>query len=429
MVKNFVVLGSQWGDEGKGKIIDFLSSQFDCIVRFQGGHNAGHTLVIDNKITKLSLIPSGILQNNTINLITNGVVISLSTLVNEITQILNQGINIDNRLQISESSPILLPIHSIIDKAREEYLGSDSIGTTRKGIGPVYEDKVARRSLRIGDLKYPEYCFRKLKILIDYHNTILKYYFKVPTVNFSIVLDYIKKYQSYILPFVKNTSLTLQKMQKQKKNILLEGAQGTSLDLDHGSYPYVTSSNTTIGASITGTGISPFSINKAIGVIKCYTTRVGRGPFPTEIKESKIKNHIIKRGNEFGTVTGRKRRCGWLDCVPIRHAILINGFHSLCITKLDILNGIKELKICFAYQTHKGEILQFPPSQIEDYKKCNPLYIKIKGWKENISGITQFSKLPVNVKKFLFIIERELDIKIEMISTGAERNEIINLMM
>lgn len=425
MTNNVVVLGAQWGDEGKGKIVDMLADQADAVVRFQGGHNAGHTLVIGDKTIKLSLIPSGILHDNTRNFIGNGVVVSPDALLKEIKGLEAQGIPVKERLQISEACPLILPVHIALDQARETARGDKAIGTTGRGIGPAYEDKVARRCVRIGDLRHPERLIEKLSELMKYHNFVLQSYFQEEPVSVEGTISQLLEYAEVLVPMMTDVTTELHQLREQGKRIIFEGAQGTLLDIDHGTYPYVTSSNTTAGAVAAGSGFGPCYLDKVIGVVKAYTTRVGSGPFPTELSDA-VGQHLGEKGHEFGTVTGRQRRCGWLDCVALRRSVQINSLNSLCITKLDVLDGLEELKICVAYHV-EGQRLTLPPYQAEDYAKCEPEYITLPGWSDSTFGMTEFSHLPANAQTYLAEIKKQLGVDIELVSTGPDRIETIEV--
>src|SRR5687767_10759023 len=373
MSKSVVVLGTQWGDEGKGKIVDVLTDRATVVVRFQGGHNAGHTLVINGEKTVLHLIPSGILRANVECLIGNGVVISPQALLEEIGMLEKKGVPARERLRISEACPLILPYHMAIDLARERARGKSAIGTTGRGIGPAYEDKVARRALRIGDLLHRERFAAKLGEVLDYHNFTLKHYFKTDTFDFQKLLDESMQFAEQIIPMIDDISARLHRYRTQGKNILFEGAQGTLLDIDHGTYPFVTSSNTTAGGAATGSGAGPLHLDYILGITKAYTTRVGAGPFPTELFDE-MGEHLARRGHEFGSTTGRPRRCGWFDAVALRRSLQINSVSGLCVTKLDVLDGLETLRLCVGYKAG-GVQLDLPPMGAEAFADCEPVYI------------------------------------------------------
>ena len=422
-MKNVVVIGSQWGDEGKGKIVDWLSSEADVVIRFQGGHNAGHTLVIDGITYKLRLLPSGIVRKNKISIIGNGVVIDPWALIDEIKEIKLKGVDIDhNNLIISESANLILPFHKEMDEIREDAAGKAKIGTTRRGIGPAYEDKVGRRSIRVMDLLSEKNLDNRLKTVLMHHNAIRKGLGK------SIYQkDKLKKDLMKIAPEILNYSQPVWKkideFKKNGKKILFEGAQGILLDVDHGTYPFVTSSNTVASAAATGTGCGPNSINYVLGITKAYTTRVGEGPFPTELKDS-IGKHLGTKGKEFGTVTSRKRRCGWFDGVLVRQTIKISGIDGIALTKLDVLDELDEIKMCIAYEL-KGEKIDYLPAAVDDQIDVKPIFKTFKGWKSSTKGIKKFSDLPSKAKIYISELEKFIQSKISSISTSPERNDTI----
>ncbi|WWP02781.1 MAG: adenylosuccinate synthase [Candidatus Dasytiphilus stammeri] len=427
MAMNIVILGGQWGDEGKGKIVDLITKQAKYVVRFQGGHNAGHTLVINNKKIILHLIPSGILQNHVINIIGNGVVFSPESFFSEMKYLEMNGIPVRNRLLISLRCPLLLPYHIAIDLAREKTLGLKAIGTTGRGIGPAYEDKVARRGLFISDLLNLDRCSVKLAEIMDYHNFQLVHYYKEKALDYQKILDTIIATAEIITSMSTDVSLLLNDAQNNKENIIFEGAQGMLLDIDHGTYPYVTSSSTTIGGVFTGSGIGIKFFNKIIGVVKAYTTRVGYGPFPTELNND-IGQHIALKGKEVGATTGRNRRIGWFDTVAVRRAILINSFSSLCLTKLDVLDGLEEVKICVAYLMSNGKKVTIAGSfTMEDWQNLRPIYEIMPGWKESTFGITKKIELTEAAYKYITRIETLTGISIDIISTGPDRDNTIIL--
>ncbi len=425
MSKSIVVLGTQWGDEGKGKIVDLLTERAAAVVRFQGGHNAGHTLVINGEKTILHLIPSGILHPKVECLIGNGVVISPHALLEEIKMLEQKAVPATERLRISEACPLILPYHVAIDHAREQARGKAAIGTTGRGIGPAYEDKVARRGLRVGDLLYRERFAAKLGEVLDYHNFSLKHYFKRETFDFQQLLDESMCFAETIQPLIDDIPARLDQLRKSGKNILFEGAQGTLLDVDHGTYPFVTSSNTTAGGAACGSGAGPLHFDHVLGITKAYTTRVGAGPFPTELFDE-MGEHLARRGHEFGATTGRPRRCGWFDAVALRRAIQINSVSGLCVTKLDVLDGLESLRICVGYKVNNHE-LQLPPVGAEAYETCEPVYIDMPGWQSSTVGISDYEQLPENAKSYLSKIEEVVGTPIDIISTSPERDDNILL--
>lgn len=423
MIKNVVVLGSQWGDEGKGKVVDLLTRDVSAVVRFQGGHNAGHTLVINGETTKLRLIPSGILHENVRCFIGNGVVLSLAALKEEVGELEARGVDVMSRLNISRACPLILPYHIALDQAREAAKGKAAIGTTGRGIGPAYEDKVARRSIRFVDL-FDEHTFaEKLKENMHFHNFVLENYYQVAPLDYETVLEESLALAEKFRPLVCDVTTELHKLRSENKAILFEGAQGTFLDIDHGTYPFVTSSNTTAGAASTGTGFGPCYIDYVLGIVKAYTTRVGGGPFPTEL-EDEVGKHLGKKGHEFGTVTGRSRRCGWFDAVMVRRAIELNSITGLGIMKLDVLDGLEEIKLCVAYR-YEGETLLAPPGDAEMLSRCEPVYETMPGWQEPTQGLTQYADLPVNAKAYLDRLSELLETRIDIVSTGPGREETI----
>jgi len=425
MGKNVVIVGTQWGDEGKGKIVDLLTDQAEVVVRFQGGHNAGHTLVIGGEKTVLHLIPSGILRENVQCFVGNGVVVSPQALVEEIKMLESNGIPVQKRLKISEACQLILPYHVALDHAREIARGKAAIGTTGRGIGPAYEDKVARRGLRAGDLLHRERFAAKLGEVIDYHNFALQHYYKAETIDFQKVLDETLELAELIKPLIADVADLLHQSHAQGQKILYEGAQGTLLDIDHGTYPYVTSSNTTAGNAATGSGVGPIHLDYVLGITKAYTTRVGSGPFPTELDDSQGK-HLAERGHEFGATTGRARRCGWFDAVTLRRAMQLNSVSGICVTKLDVLDGLDSISICVGYQYLDG-IQRTPPTGIEAFSECEPVYVEMPGWKESTIGVKSYDELPDNAKAYLKRIEQELETPIDIISTGPDRSETIIL--
>lgn len=425
MGKSIIILGSQWGDEGKGKVVDLLMDQASVVARFQGGHNAGHTLVIDGEKTILRLIPSGILHSHVQCLIGNGVVLSPVALLQEMSELLKKGINVTERLRISEACTLILPYHVAIDQAREKAKGKAAIGTTGRGIGPAYEDKVARRALRFGDL-FDEKRFRaKLAETLDYHNFILQHYHQHVPVDFNQVCDSTLALVPQLKPMRADVAALLAEHRLKGSNILFEGAQGTMLDVDHGTYPYVTSSNTVAGAASSGSGFGPLYFDYILGIMKAYTTRVGAGPFPTELQDE-IGQRLAKRGNEFGSVTGRPRRCGWLDLVVLRRSIQLNSFSGLCVTKLDVLDGLETLKICTKYRLHGQDIVDMPIDTAL-LSECEPVYEELPGWNESTVGAKSFAQLPKNAQNYLKRVEKVAGIPIDIISTGPDRKETIVL--
>tara|TARA_B110000263_G_scaffold22367_1_gene17448 strand:- start:1101 stop:2393 length:1293 start_codon:yes stop_codon:yes gene_type:complete len=423
MSKNVVIIGTQWGDEGKGKIVDLLTEDVAAVARFQGGHNAGHTLVIGGKKTVLHLIPSGILHDGVNCLIGNGVVISLSALMLEASKLIENGIPVYDRLKISPGCPIILPSHEALDAAKEKKLGGSAIGTTGRGIGPVYEDKVARRALRISDLLDTEKLSSKLSAILDYHNFLLKNYYGVDELIYDEIYNDLLVQRETVLPLIDDISRTIEDLQIQEKNILFEGAQGVFLDIDHGTYPYVTSSNTVAAAASIGTGLGPKDLTHILGIVKAYTTRVGSGPFPTELFD-KSGEHLGKVGVEFGATTGRPRRCGWFDAIALKRSIRNSGITSLCVTKLDVLDGLSTIKICIGYELDGKRIDDFP-LDISLLDKCIPIYQDFSGWQDSTIGITEYSDLPENARYYLEWIESKLNTPIDIVSTGPDREQTI----
>ena len=423
MTKSIVVLGTQWGDEGKGKIVDLLSRDVDAVVRFQGGHNAGHTLVIDDQKTVLHLIPSGILNEGAQCLIGNGVVVSLEALKTETEGLEAKGVDVRSRLGISPACPVIMPYHELLDHAREKARGVNAIGTTGRGIGPAYEDKVSRRGIRISDLYNPGLLSEKLEEAMDYHNFVLDQYFGMQRMSFDRVLDDALQLGACFSELVKDVSGELHRLRTEGKRILYEGAQGSLLDIDHGTYPYVTSSNTTIGAVCTGAGVGPSAIDYVLGITKAYTTRVGSGPFPTELFDE-VGAGLAERGAEFGATTGRPRRCGWLDAVALRRAAHTNGVTGFCVTKLDVLDGVETIKVGIAYRLN-GELLDIPPQNAEAWDDLEVEYESFPGWQESTRGITRFEDLPANAKTYLAAMEALCGAPVHMVSTGPDRKENI----
>ena len=425
MGKHIVILGSQWGDEGKGKIVDKLMSQASVVVRFQGGHNAGHTLIINGQKTILRLIPSGILHPHVQCLIGNGVVLSPTALLQEMGELEQGGIHVAERLRISESCTLILPYHVALDQAREKSKGAMAIGTTGRGIGPAYEDKVARRAIRFGDLFDEKKFSAKLAEVLDYHNFVLKNYYHQEPVDYTQLREEILALAPKLQPMKADVVALLADYRAQDKSIIFEGAQGTLLDIDHGTYPYVTSSNTVAGAASIGSGVGPLYLDYVLGVMKAYTTRVGSGPFPTELHDD-IGKKLAERGKEFGSVTGRPRRCGWLDMVILRRSMQLNSFSGLCIMKIDVLDGLEILRICTGYSLD-GRLITVLPADASQLARCEPIYEELPGWTESTAGITVFSELPINAQNYLLRIEALAGIPIDIVSTGPDRNETIVL--
>ena len=426
MAKNVVVLGTQWGDEGKGKIVDLLTDSAKYAVRYQGGHNAGHTLVIDGKKTVLHLIPSGILRDNLTSIIGNGVVLSPAALLEEMNMLEDRGVPVKDRLRISEACPLILPYHIALDQAREIARGNKAIGTTGRGIGPAYEDKVARRALRVSDLFDAKKFAVKLKEVMEYNNFMLTNYYKVDAVDYQTVLDDALAVAPLLKSMVVDVTELLDTARKAGENIMFEGAQGTLLDIDHGTYPYVTSSNTTAGGVATGTGFGPCHLDYVLGIIKAYTTRVGAGPFPTE-QFNDIGQHLATKGHEVGATTGRGRRCGWLDAVAMRRAIQMNSITGLCLTKLDVLDGIEELQICIGYKKEDGSVSNIAPMSADDFEKVVPVYETMPGWTDVTVGCTERDQLPQAALNYIARIEELLEVPVDIISTGPDRVETIVL--
>ena len=422
---NVVVIGSQWGDEGKGKIVDWLSEKADVIVRFQGGHNAGHTLVVNNVTYKLKLLPSGIVRKNKISIIGNGVVIDPWALLDEIKQVEKQGIKITNKnLYIAENATLILPLHKELDGIREDTKNTDKIGTTRRGIGPAYEDKVGRRAIRVMDLANKKNLSKRIDMMLFHHNSIRKSLGK-NKINKKKLINDLKKISAKILRYSKPVWKKLEEFKKKKKIILFEGAQGMLLDVDHGTYPFVTSSNTVAGAASAGTGCGPNTINYILGIVKAYTTRVGEGPFPTELK-NEVGDKIGRRGKEFGTVTNRKRRCGWFDAVLVKQSCIISGINGIALTKIDVLDEFKNLYICVAYRLN-GKKIDYFPSALHDQIKAKPIYKRFDGWLKNTKGIKKWKDLPNNAKKYINFIKNYCSVKMSSISTSPTREDTILL--
>jgi adenylosuccinate synthase len=426
VARNVVVIGTQWGDEGKGKIVDWLTDHAQGVVRFQGGHNAGHTLVIGAKKTVLHLIPSGILRANVDCYIGNGVVVSPQALIEEMDELAAAGVQgVEARLCVSEACPLILPYHAALDAAREAARGAQKIGTTGRGIGPAYEDKVARRAIRLQDLFKPVRLAEKLRGLLDYHNFVLVQYHHQSPVDFQKTLDGALALAPRIAPLVADVPRALYHANRAGKNLLFEGAQGSLLDIDHGTYPYVTSSNCVAGAAAAGAGIGPMHLHYVLGITKAYTTRVGSGPFPTELSDE-VGEQLRQRGQEFGATTGRPRRTGWFDAAALKRSIQLNGLSGLCITKLDVLDGVEEVKICVGYRI-EGQVSEILPVGAEELERCEPVYEDLAGWKESTVGIKSYDKLPKAARDYLARIEKLAGVPIDLISTGPERDETIVL--
>ena len=432
MGKNVVVLGTQWGDEGKGKIVDLLTDQASAVVRYQGGHNAGHTLVVAGEKTVLHLIPSGILRENVLCLIGNGVVLAPDALITEMNKLESKGVPVRQRLRISPNCPLILPYHVALDQAREKKRGNAKIGTTGRGIGPAYEDKVARRGLRLADLIRGGDFAARLKDIMEYHNFHLTNYYGVEAVSYEQVLEQALAWGEQLKPLITDVTAILHDYRKQGKALMFEGAQGSLLDIDHGTYPFVTSSNTTAGGVSTGTGVGPLYLNYVLGITKAYTTRVGSGPFPTELVYdaandvgSDIGKHLGTVGHEFGATTGRQRRCGWFDAVALRRAVEINSVSGLCLTKLDVLDGLDEVKICTSY--HNTDNGCQGSSDAVAFENVQPEYETLPGWTESTVGATTVEQLPANAQAYIKRIEELVGCPVDIISTGPDRAETIVL--
>jgi adenylosuccinate synthase len=424
-VANVTVVGAQWGDEGKGRVVDWLSSQADVVVRFQGGHNAGHTLVIDGRKTILSLIPSGILRDGVRCFIGNGVVLSLPALFEESKMLIDQGVPVFERLRISPACPLILPSHVALDRARESARGVNAIGTTGRGIGPAYEDKVARRAVRVADLFQRDRFAAKLGEVLDFHNFVLQRYFAQPPVDFQRTLDEQLEYAERLRPLLVDVTEALARLRAEGANVMFEGAQGAMLDVDVGTYPFVTSSNTTAGGAATGTGVGPCMFDYVLGIVKAYTTRVGAGPFPTELFDESGE-HLSRVGHEFGSVTGRRRRCGWFDAIALRRSIVHSSVSGLCMTKLDVLDGLDTIRVCVGYRV-RGETTSETPLFADAYNEIEPVYEELPGWKQSTVGITAHAALPDNARRYLARIEALVGVPLDLISTGPDRDETIVL--
>jgi len=429
MAKNVVVVGTQWGDEGKGKIVDWLTDHAQGVVRFQGGHNAGHTLVINGKKTILHLVPSGILRAGVTCYIGNGVVIAPDALIKELDELNAAGVEAEARVKISEACPLIMPYHQALDLAREAAKGAKKIGTTGRGIGPAYEDKVARRGLRLQDLLRPKRFAEKLAELLDYHNFVLKNYLGAEPVDFQKTLDGVLAMAPRLTKMIADVPRALYDAHKAGANLLFEGAQGTLLDIDHGTFPYVTSSNCVAGAAAAGAGIGPGMLHYVLGITKAYTTRVGGGPFPTELydaaeKQDPIGKHMAEKGREFGATTGRARRCGWFDAAAMKRSIQINGVSGLCVMKLDVLDGIEEMKLCVGYQLD-GQFTDILPVGADDLERCTPVYETLPGWQQSTVGVRSFEALPAAAQAYIKRMAEVCGVPVDMISTGPERDETI----
>jgi adenylosuccinate synthase len=425
MAKNVVVLGTQWGDEGKGKIVDLLTENVAAVVRFQGGHNAGHTLVIGGEKTVLHLIPSGVLREGVLCLIGNGVVLSPEALLKEMDALESRGVPVRERLRISPACALILPYHSALDLAREQDRGDRKIGTTGRGIGPAYEDKVARRGLRLGDLRDPARFEARLREVMEYHNFVLTQYYHQEAIDVARTLEDALRMGETLKPMMADVPAMLHQYRMEGKRILFEGAQGALLDIDHGTYPYVTSSNTTTGGTATGSGFGPLYLDYVLGITKAYTTRVGSGPFPTELFDE-VGARIAQRGHEFGSTTGRPRRCGWFDAVSLREVVRINSVSGLCITKLDVLDGLETINMCIGYEDSSGQIVG-TPRDAADFESLVPVYETVSGWSESTLGVQHWEQLPPNARRYIERIAELVGVGIDIVSTGPDRNETILL--
>ena len=425
MAKNVVVLGTQWGDEGKGNIVDLLTENVAAVVRFQGGHNAGHTLVIGGEKTVLQLIPSGVLREGVLCLIGNGVVLSPEALLKEMGALESRGVPVRERLRISPACALILPYHSALDLAREQARGDRKIGTTGRGIGPAYEDKVARRGLRLGDLRDPARFEARLREVMEYHNFVLTQYYHQEAIDVAKTLEDALRMGETLKPMMADIPAMLHQYRMEGKRILFEGAQGALLDIDHGTYPYVTSSNTTTGGTATGSGFGPLYLDYVLGITKAYTTRVGSGPFPTELFDE-VGARIAQRGHEFGSTTGRPRRCGWFDAVSLREVVRINSVSGLCITKLDVLDGLETINMCIGYEDSSGQIVG-TPRDAADFESLVPVYETVNGWSESTLGVQHWEQLPLNARRYIERIAELVGVGIDIVSTGPDRNETIIL--
>lgn len=423
---NVAVIGAQWGDEGKGKIVDWLSERAEVVVRFQGGHNAGHTLVIGNQTYKLALLPSGVVRKGKLSIIGNGVVVDPWHFLEEVKKVTSQGVSVTpETLKIANHAVLILPLHRDLDGWREDVPGTIKIGTTRRGIGPAYEDKVARRSIRVADLMYPSELPEKVRAAVDYHNFVLTHWLKADAVDFAQVLDDALAFAEYLRPMIDDVSTLLYDARRNGDNILFEGAQGALLDIDHGTYPYVTSSNTTVGGALAGTGVGACDIDYVLGICKAYATRVGGGPFPTELNDD-MGETLRKRGNEFGASTGRPRRCGWIDLVALKRATQINAINGLAITKLDVLDGLPSIKVCIAYE-YRGKRRELAPLDADGWAECKPVYLEFPGWEEPTSGVRDWNKLPAAARAYLRAVEELSGCHLALVATGADRDDTIVL--
>lgn len=425
MGKNVVIIGTQWGDEGKGKLVDLLTERADGVVRFQGGHNAGHTLVIGGQKTVLHLIPSGILREGVKCFIGNGVVLSPQAFIEEILFLERAGIPVRDRLVVSEACALILPSHVAIDLAREKARGAKAIGTTGRGIGPAYEDKASRRGLRAGDFLYPETFAERLRDLLDFHNFVLTGYFGQEALDYQKVLDELLELGEQIKPMLGDVAGMLHAGRDQGQNLLFEGAQGAMLDIDHGTYPYVTSSSTTAGGAAAGSGMGLLEFDYVLGITKAYATRVGNGPFPTELFDERGK-HLSSRGAEFGATTGRARRCGWFDAVLMKRSAKLNSISGICLTKLDVLDGLEQIGICTGYR-YQGQVIDTVPIGAESYAQCEPVIEEMPGWQESTAGITAYEDLPVNARAYIERLQNLMGVPVDILSTGPDRNETIIL--
>lgn len=421
MARSIVVLGTQWGDEGKGKIVDLLTEQASHVVRFQGGHNAGHTLVIDGETTVLHLIPSGILHEGVVCMIGNGVVLAADALLKEMDELLARGIPVDQRLRISAACPLIMPYHVALDQAREKAAGGDAIGTTGRGIGPAYEDKAARRSIRVHDLFDLDQCRKKLETILKFHNFVLTEYFSVPALDIDDIMQELEQVTARLKPLIADVPGVIHEQLAGGSKVLFEGAQGSLLDVDHGTYPFVTSSNTVAGAACSGSGCGVDSVDYVLGITKAYTTRVGAGPFPTELFDE-VGETLGKQGHEFGATTGRPRRCGWFDAVATRRVALLNGVTGLCLTKLDVMDGLEEVKICVGYKLD-GQSLEVPPIGAADIARVEPVYESMPGWSEKTAGATNIEDLPGAARAYVKRLEELVKTPVHIISTGPERTQ------
>lgn len=431
--RNIVVVGTQWGDEGKGKIVDLLTDRVAAVVRFQGGHNAGHTLVIDGKKTVLHLIPSGILREEVECFIGNGVVLAPDALEKEVAELESTGLEVKSRLKISDACPLILDYHVALDQARELARGNKAIGTTGRGIGPAYEDKVARRGLRAGDMKNMSQFKEKLAETLTYHNYMLENFYKVEPVSFDALWAKCERYSKMIVPMLADIPNLIDSYNREGKNLMFEGAQGTLLDIDQGTYPYVTSSNTTAGGAASGAGIGPTQFDYVLGITKAYATRVGGGPFPTELRYDVVTDEgdpigkeLGTRGHEFGATTGRQRRCGWFDAVALRRSAQINGMTGMCLTKLDVMDELEEVKVCVSY-SKEGQTLTLPPCSADEYELCEPNYVTLPGWKTSTVGIDSWDALPEAAKEYIQFLEKEVGVPVSILSTGPDRAETLVL--